>query len=257
VTKIHPSPALATATKPRGSPPFATALLVAMAVLSCPVVAQSGKGPTAAEMAEACARSPRLSESTATDRTRKPLGRPTEQNCREFADAWVPRLLAWQKEGNSSAMLRAVPAICKDLAERVAGRPVEVAWCSNWGIGRGSTFDPPDEIWTALDTSHATGGADRSALERAVKEMIERRLVANWDQVQVRDHLRSMEFGCEIKPDLTTTICSVNIQEHFGWQPQSQTMFVVITRVDVMVRFEAGHSPGARHIEVTSTRAAL
>jgi hypothetical protein len=219
-------------------------------------VAQPDKGLTAAAMAQRCART-RVSESTITDSTRKPLGRPTEQICREFADTWMSRYAAWQKEGNATAMLRSVPAQCKDLTERLAGRPVEIAWCSGWEVGPGSTFDPPDEVWAALDISHADGGRDRSVLERAVMEMIEHRLAAHWDQAQVRDHLRSKGFSCEAKADLKTSNCSRNLQETFCCQPQTQPMFVVITRVGVTVTFETDQLPGTRQIEVTTTRAAL
>ena len=244
------------AAKARVLPAFARALFIVVAALSWPAVAQPGKGLGAAEMAEECARN-RLSESTVADRTRKPIYRPTEQVCRELAEMWLARLVALGKEGNSAAMWRFVLGLCKDIAERVAGRPVEVAWCSRWGSGRDSTFDPPEEIWSALDTTHAQGGADRSALESAVKEMLERRLAPDWDQVQARDHLRSMGFWCEAKPDLATSICSVNITENFTWQPQAQSMVMVDTRVIVTLRSETGKSPGTRQIEVATTRAAL
>jgi hypothetical protein len=210
---------------------------------------------------------------------RKFLGRPSPQVCLEVVDAWLSRvaalrerMAALKKEGNDGVKLSAAEstklmrdllsaslAKCRDMAERLANRRVEIAWCSWWGYGQPGhpAPDVPDEIWTILDASLPE---KESALARPLAEAFERHLSVDREKRQVEERLRAMGFSCNTRDDkfdATTSICSVNVNENFATQQQDQPVFLLVTRITVTVRFEREQSPSARQIEVTATRAML
>jgi hypothetical protein len=72
----------------------------------------------------------RVSESPLNSPARKLLGKSNDAVCRDIAAKWSPRFVEWFQAKDTPP--RAFAEVCRDVAERMAGRPVEVAWCSSW-----------------------------------------------------------------------------------------------------------------------------
>jgi hypothetical protein len=212
-----------------------------------------------------------VSESTSNSRGRKLLGKPTEEVCRDIAAKWSGRFTEWHQSKDSSGPLRALFEICRDVAENLAGRPVEVVWCSSWSQIRGSEMvavpGPPDEVWTALDGSPFEGvGGRKSTRDELLRDVFEHRLAKDWDRVHVKRDMESIGFVCEVwnrteKRDLVTTTtpqftCTAHVGEIVG--APSKPLFLFGLLINVSVKFaETGEPRGWQQIEVKTGEAHL
>jgi hypothetical protein len=207
----------------------------------------------------------RVSESPLSSLARKLLGRPTAEICRDVVEKWSGRFVEWHQSKDGSAPLRALPEICREVAEKLAGRPVEVVWCSSWEQFRNGYIlpaaGPPDEVWNALDASPLEGiGARRSSRDEVFRDLLERRLPKEWDQVQVKTDMEAIGFVCEVwrrneKLDFTITTphftCTAHMGEIVG--APYKALFLFRWQVNVSVRFaESGEPRGWQQIEVNS-----
>jgi hypothetical protein len=92
---------------------------------------------------------------------------------------------------------RAYFDVCREVAEKIAGRPVAVARCAAW-----RSPGLPEEFWSALDGSPLESmSAMRSSSEVSLRGLIERRLGKEWDQVQVKTDLEAIGFVCGARSD--------------------------------------------------------
>jgi len=199
----------------------------------------------------------RVSEIPRSSRVRKLLGMPTDAQCRDAAERWAGRLVESHKAKDGSGPLRAIFEICGDIAEKLAGGPVEIFSCTSWSKRPG----PPEEVWTALDSSPVEGiGVKKSPRDEALREVFERRLSKDWDQVQIKTDMEAIGFVCGVpdgkggrNPLITSTTpqfsCTGDAGEMVG--APSKPLFVFGLQIHVSVKFaEPGGPRGWRQIEV-------
>jgi hypothetical protein len=209
-----------------------------------------------------------VSESGGNPSARKPIGKPSEGACRDTADKWSGRFAEWYQAKDTLTPLRALPEVCRNVAESLAGRPVEVVWCSTWGGVRLDRFapDPSPDIWRALDASPLEGiGAKDTPRERLLREVFERRLAKDRDQTQVKADLESLGFSCgvwnakgERDPVVTSTTpifaCTAGVGEVVGAPSRPLLLFGLEIRVTLKFA-ETGEPRGWQQIEVRTGEA--
>jgi hypothetical protein len=206
----------------------------------------------------------RVSEIPKGSRVRKPLGKATDALCRDAAERWSGRLVESHQAKDGSGPLRAIFEICGGLAEKLAGRPVEMFSCSSWSKRPG----PPDEIWAALDGSPVEGiGVKKSTRDELLRHVFERRLSKDWDQVQVKTDMEAIGFACGV-PDrkggrdpLITSMtpqftCAGDTSNLVG--APSKPLFLFGLQINVTLKFaESGGPRGWQSIEVKTSEAHL
>ena len=214
----------------------------------------------------------RVSESPMNSRARMPLGKASDAICRHVAEKWSGRLVEMYRTKDGSGPIRALAEICRDIAEKLAGRAVEVVWCSSWEQRRGGHVvphpGPPDEVWKALDGSPFEGVAvKKSSRDELLREVIERRLGKDWDQIQVKTDMEVIGFVCgvwnrrgERDPIITNTTpefaCTGNVSEVVG--APSKPLFLFGLLIHVAVKFaDPGGPPGWQEIQVKTGEAHL
>jgi hypothetical protein len=209
----------------------------------------------------------RVSEIPKGSRERKPLGKSNDTLCERTAERWSGRLVEShqakdEKGQKGDSTLRTLFDLCGDIAEKLAGRPVEIFSCTSWSKQPG----PPDEVWTALDSSPVEGiGVKKSPRDEALREVFERRLSKEWDQIQVKADMEGIGFVCELwernkKIDITTATpqftCRGNASEVVG--APGRSLFLFGLQINVTVKFaESGEPRGWQQIEVKTGEAHL
>jgi hypothetical protein len=166
--------------------------------------------------------------------------------------------------------LKAANELCRDLAERIAGRPVEIVWCTSWlpPLGRPAPkTGPPEELWEALDGSPFEGiNIQKSSREERLRELFERLLGKDWDQAQVKDDMEGLGFDCGVwnrwgERALITTAtpqfkCIGGVSE-LASAPSKPLAFFNL-QINVTVKFaESGEPRGWQQIEVKAGEAHL
>jgi hypothetical protein len=252
--------------------------------------AEPPKPSTAAEMAakitRGCPRT-RVSEGVANARARKLLGRPTAEICQEVAERLRKRLTELHAEAaalvgpsgkpdmknprvleafsaNQRAYFESFFDMCRDMGKGVAGRPVEIVWCSSWVPRPGQPtwwIEPPDELWDAIDGSPFEGiNAQKSSRDERLREVIERRLGRDLDQLQVRAGMEGIGFDCGVwtpQGDLDRRItsatpklnCTGYVSEMAAGPSRGLLLFAM--QINVTVKFaESGEPRGWQQIEV-------
>jgi hypothetical protein len=204
----------------------------------------------------------RVSESTSDSPVRKLLGASKEGICRDVAAKWSPRYVEWSQRKDQSAQLRAYADICRDVAETMAGRSVEVPWCSTWDQIPGVPVAlpaPPDEIWNALDGLPLESlAAKKARREELLHTAIVRRLSKDWDQIRVKATLEAAGLSCAVYRkegrdySITTATpqftCIGNLSDTVGTASKPLLLF---SRIDVSVKFDGTGSPaGWQQVEV-------
>jgi hypothetical protein len=169
-------------------------------------------------------------------------------------------------------VIAAFPEICRDVAQEVAGRVVETVWCSSWNQIRGGraipVAGPPDEVWNALDGSPLEGiGTKKSSRDELLREVFERRLGKDWDQIQVKADMEVIGFFCGVRnrkgerdPLITSTTpqftCTGDVSEIVGAPSKPQFLFGL--QINISLKFaESGEPRGWQQIEVTTGEAHL
>ena len=214
----------------------------------------------------------RVSETVGDAPTRKFLGKPTEQNCQQISKEWLPRLAAMVEAKRGSDVLAAFPEICRDVGQEMAGRMVEIVWCSSWNQVRGGRAifvpGPPDEVWNVLDGSPLEGiGVKKSSRDELLRQVFEHRIGKDWDQIRVKTDMELIGFICgvwnrrwELDPLITSTTpqfsCMGNVSEIVG--APSKPLFMFGLQINVSVKFsESGEPRGWQQIEVKTGEAHL
>jgi hypothetical protein len=233
----------------------------------------------AAQMAESCLHM-RVSEAVGNTRARKLLGRPTAEMCQQAAERWRRRATDIQAETmalippggkldpKSPQQRDAMAAIqkaafesffdmCRDIGAKLAGRPLEIVWCTSWGTpGR-----PPDAFWDAIDGSPFEGmAAKQSSRDERLREVLERRLAKEWDQLQVKADLEGIAFVCgvwtpqgKLDRNITTASPKLNCTAYVSEMAAapSRGLLLFTMQINVTVKFsEAGGPRGWQQIEV-------
>jgi hypothetical protein len=246
---------------------------------------------TAARLTEAC-RHLRVSEAAADARARKLLGRPTAEICGQAVASWQRRVSELhasvmalgkpdpnnrqQMEAFSAyqiALLASASDLCRDVGEKIAGRPVEVVWCSSWYqlLSRGSTdhAGPPEEIWRTLDGSPFEGiAAKQSTRDEALREILGRRFAKDWDQLQITADMEGIGFVCgvwtpqgDLDRRVTTAMPKLNCNGRvgeFAAMPSGPPRSSQHINIDVTVKFaETGEPRGWQKIEVETAEGHL
>jgi hypothetical protein len=202
-----------------------------------------------------CTALSRVSEIDKGARVRKLLGKPTDAVCQDAVERWAGRAVDSYKAKDSSGVLRAMFAICGEIAEKLAGRPVEIFSCTSWS----KTPGPPEEIWTALDSSPVEGiGVKQSPRDEALRAVFERRLSKDWDQLQVKSDMEGIGFVCERRErgnriDITNATPRFNCRGDAGEMvgAPGRPLFLFGLQVSVTVTFaESGEPRGWQQIEV-------
>jgi hypothetical protein len=100
--------------------------------------------------------------------------KPPEDICREVA-----RPGQWLREA------------CRQVGEKLAGRPVDSVACATWrryfnsfGDPGAAVADVPDDVWGSRENSDG------------LRAVLERRLGKDWEQPQVQRELESIGFTC-------------------------------------------------------------
>jgi hypothetical protein len=207
----------------------------------------------------------RVSESFLDLRGRKPLGKSTEDLCRDVAKKWSGRFVEWYRANDVTGPLNATVQICREVAEKVAGRPVEIVWCSSWNQLRGGELvavpGPPEEVWNALDGSPFEGiSIKKSSRDESLRSHLEHRLGKDWDQVRLRKEMEAIGFVCgvmnrrrEHDPLITSStpkfVCTGGVGEIVG--APSRPLLVFGLYINVSLKFaESGEPQGWQQIEV-------
>jgi hypothetical protein len=137
------------------------------------------------------------------------IGRASGSVCGEAVPQASQRAVESAKANPEKAKwapLAALAEVCREVAGKLAGRPIDHPVCQTWGHlqeGGGVTAasdTPPDDIWSR-------------GLSVPLREFLERRLARDWDQLRVKKDLENLGFDC-FKGELD--VCWVGIAELDG-----------------------------------------
>jgi hypothetical protein len=202
----------------------------------------------------------RVSEQSEDKLTRRPLGWPTREMCRELAERWTPDRSKLPEKGVTHKHFF-VP-MCREAAESLAGRPVDVFWCTRWVPASSAEppTGPPDDFYAVLDQSPMEAILYLPPALRGATVMPSRRdpllekLLLRWtpgkaDRAQVAALLKSIGMDCPPSaPGPESMDCTAQWRDFAGTGSYLTRWFR--TRMTVAVTF--GDRGGWQRFQVTT-----
>jgi hypothetical protein len=192
------------------------------------------------------------------------LGQPTKEFCDQAALDWSTKITDRNSVSKETVGLYGFFAFCRAIADNVAGRRVENAWCSAASKeDKSSKTTVPiyleEVIWLVLDASPVEGIRKTTSerdqkLQRLLTTMIEPASTPE----QISETLTSLGFDCASKKLLSewTIACETAVTRLANKSQQPRFLFATSISIEVTSQ-AAPHSASPPAISVRTSEAHL